>query len=92
MSDEMAIGALRAIKERGLRCPEDVSVVGFDDHEVSSYMGLTTVSQPMHLLGRTAGEILLSLARDEDIGHYPRHLPTSLVVREPAAPPAQHPR
>lgn len=92
MSDEMAIGALRAIKERGLRCPEDVSVVGFDDHEVSSYMGLTTVSQPMHLLGRTAGEILLSLARDEDIGHYPRHLPTSLVVRETAAPLAQHPR
>nr|WP_170128072.1 LacI family DNA-binding transcriptional regulator [Euzebya rosea] len=92
MSDEMAIGALRAIKERGLRCPEDVSVVGFDDHEVSSYIGLTTVSQPMHLLGRTAGEILLSLARDEDIGHYPRHLPTSLVVRETAAPLVQHPR
>lgn len=85
MSDEMAIGALRGLRERDLHCPEDISVVGFDDNEVSSYLGLTTVAQPMHLLGRTGAEILLAMVSGDDIGHFPRQMPTSLVVRETTA-------
>jgi len=87
MSDEMAIGAMRALKERGLRVPEDISVVGFDDHEVSSYLGLTTVAQPMRLLGRTAISILLANLDGSDADRIPRQLPTSLVVRETTGPP-----
>lgn len=44
-SDEMAFGALQALKRSGLRCPEDVSIVGFDDHELSEILNLTTVRQ-----------------------------------------------
>ena len=87
MSDEMAIGAMRAIRERGLRVPEDISVVGFDDHEVSSYLGLTTVAQPMRLLGRTAISIMLANLTGVDTSTIPRQLPTSLVVRETTGPP-----
>ncbi len=87
MSDEMAIGAMRVLKERGLRVPEDISVVGFDDHEVSSYLGLTTVAQPMRLLGRTAISILLANLDGSDADRIPRQLPTSLVVRETTGPP-----
>lgn len=85
MSDEMAIGALRGLRERGMSAPEDISIVGFDDHEVTSYLGLTTVAQPMRLLGRNAGQILLSLIDGQSIDALPRTLPTSLVVRETTA-------
>src|SRR4029453_4889025 len=44
-SDEMAFGALRALRRSGLRCPEDVSIVGFDDHELAEPLDITTVYQ-----------------------------------------------
>lgn len=62
-NDMSALGALRAIHEQGLRVPEDISVVGFDDLFIASYTrpALTTVSQPMRQMGRMAMDILIKL-------------------------------
>jgi len=82
-SDEMAIGAMRAIKSKGLRVPEDVSVVGFDDIRFARYMDppLTTVAQPKDELGREAMSMLIELLRGVDVPARKRILPTQLVIR-----------
>jgi LacI family transcriptional regulator, repressor for deo operon, udp, cdd, tsx, nupC, and nupG len=59
MSDEMAFGALQAIRQAGLRIGVDVSVVGFDDHPVAEAMGLTTVRQPVRDIGRLGARLML---------------------------------
>lgn len=46
-SDEMAFGALRALRRSGLRCPDDVSIIGVDDHELAETFDVTTVAQPV---------------------------------------------
>jgi len=60
-NDLSAIGAIRAIRERGLRVPEDISVVGFDDIASAAFQNpsLTTVRQPLRMMGRTAARVLL---------------------------------
>ena len=62
-SDYMAYGAISAAEQRGLRVPEDIAVVGFDDNPSSAHMepALTTVRQPFYEMGRRASEILLTL-------------------------------
>ena len=59
----MAYGVIAAAEQRGLRVPEDIAVVGFDDNPSSAHMepALTTVRQPFYEIGRRASEILLSL-------------------------------
>ena len=47
LSDEMAIGALKTVRDMKLRVPEDISIMGFDDNDVSEYVGLTTMHQPV---------------------------------------------
>lgn len=61
MSDTMALGAIRAIRDRGLRVPEDISVVGFDGIELGSYMSpkLTTIRQDREIIAKRSVEILL---------------------------------
>jgi len=59
-SDEMAFGAIKSIRKRGLRVPEDISVIGFDDHEFSATMGLTTIAQPPRFLGQLAASQILA--------------------------------
>ena len=71
-SDEMAVGAVHAVREAGLRVPEDVSVIGIDDHEMAEFFDLTTVAQPVHEQGQLAATLLLE-ALDEDVG--PAHPP-----------------
>jgi len=82
-SDMMAIGAVKAVKEAGLRIPDDVAIVGFDDLPVASIVepALTTIRQPIDRLGTTAVEMLISLIEGKVKG--PQHviLPTQLVVR-----------
>ena len=85
MSDEMAIGAMRVLSRSGIRVPEDMSVVGFDDQEISEYLGLTTVRQPMLTLGVSAGEVLISAIRGDPQTGFPRVFPVSLVLRETSA-------
>ena len=62
-NDISAMGAMRALFESGLRVPEDVSVVGFDDIQSAAYQhpGLTTVRQPLRKMGKTAAEVVLRL-------------------------------
>ncbi|MEQ4499289.1 LacI family DNA-binding transcriptional regulator [Nocardioides kribbensis] len=88
-SDEMAIGLMSALREAGLRVPEDVSVVGVDDHEMARFFDLTTVRQPVHEQGRIAAQqILRSLGgADGPAEVAPEHveLATELVVRATTA-------
>ena len=58
-SDVQALGALRALREAGLRVPEDVALVGFDDIRTSAYVGLSTLRQPMYEMGKAAIDKLL---------------------------------
>ncbi len=57
----MAIGVLSAARELTLRVPEDVSVVGIDDHVLARFVGLTTVRQPVTQLGQLAASSMLAL-------------------------------
>jgi LacI family repressor for deo operon, udp, cdd, tsx, nupC, and nupG len=86
-SDEMAIGAVHALREAGLRVPEDVSVIGIDDHEMAEFFELTTVAQPVHEQGQLAAELLLEAIAT---GRHGAQLtvPTRLVVRGTTAPPS----
>jgi len=58
-SDVQAIGAWKALREAGLRVPEDVALVGYDDIKISEYIGLSSVSQNMHAVGREATRLLV---------------------------------
>jgi DNA-binding LacI/PurR family transcriptional regulator len=90
-SDTQALGVLEAARAAGLSVPEDLSVVGFDDIEVSSYAGLTTVRQPLFESGRTAVALLLEALVSEDPPPADVHeLGLDLVVRATTArPPAR---
>jgi len=88
-TDELAIGAMRALFEAGLRVPRDVSVIGFDDIDICAYLapGLTTVRQPIQEMGRTTAEIMSRLIEGKDAGPASKVFGYELVVRESTAPP-----
>ena len=87
-SDETAAGVLEAARERGLRIPEDLSVVGFDDTEVArlSSPALTTIRQPLGDMGKVALRTALRLADGEEIDSHHVELATELVVRQSTGP------
>jgi LacI family transcriptional regulator, repressor for deo operon, udp, cdd, tsx, nupC, and nupG len=58
LCDEMAFGALHALQRAGLRCPEDVSVMGFDDHDLAAAYDLSTIAQPVEEQGAAAARWL----------------------------------
>ncbi len=87
-SDTQALGVLAAARERGLRVPEDVSVVGYDDLEIATYLGLTTVRQPLFESGQEAATLLLAILTDGEVPSS-RRLPLTLCVRSTTAPPPQ---
>jgi LacI family transcriptional regulator len=89
-NDCMAVGALHAARARGLRLPEDLSVVGFDDtpEAEAAYPGLTTVYQPLKELGRMAVSLLIGLIDQHQFEPLHVELATRLVVRLSTAPPA----
>jgi DNA-binding LacI/PurR family transcriptional regulator len=88
MSDAMAIGVLRAARELGLRVPEDLSVVGFDDIDVSQHVNppLTTVHQPIRRKGESAVRLLLSVVERRDRDPEQLRLETRLIVRASTGP------
>jgi LacI family transcriptional regulator len=86
MSDLQAFGCISAVKNAGLRVPEDISVVGFDDLEISHYAGLTTINQHLQDSGRIAAECLLRLFNYERITP-PELPPAELVIRQTTAAP-----
>ncbi len=89
-SDEMALGAMRTVRHAGLECPGDVSIVGFDDHELAAMVDLTTIAQPVHEQGRIAAQILLERMSGGDPAD--RLLPTRIVQRSSTSPPAERRR
>jgi LacI family repressor for deo operon, udp, cdd, tsx, nupC, and nupG len=82
-NDEMAIGAIRAIKAQGLQVPHDVSVIGFDDIRFAQHYDppLTTIAQPMEELGREAMSLLIEILQHRQSPPRKRVLPTHLVIR-----------
>jgi DNA-binding LacI/PurR family transcriptional regulator len=89
-SDTQALGVLEAARARGVAVPDELSVVGFDDIEVSSYAGLTTVRQPLLESGKAAVALLLEALTSEDPPAPQVHqLGLELVVRSTTAPPAR---
>jgi LacI family transcriptional regulator len=86
-NDTIAIGAMRAIREAGLRIPDDVAVVGYDDIEIASYLeiSLTTVRQKRYELGWKGAELLISKLADRE-KHQPQHIEEApeLIIRESA--------
>ena len=100
-SDMQALGVMEAARERGIRVPEELSIVGYDDIPLARWLTprLTTVHQPLRRMGEEAARLAIRLADErggEDAGNgaagaapTPRmDLATSLVVRESTAPPA----
>jgi LacI family repressor for deo operon, udp, cdd, tsx, nupC, and nupG len=88
-SDEMAYGALREIRQAGLRVPDDVAVVGFDDQPLSDLMDLTTVRQPVQTQALDITTRLLTMIAEDgdDLTRHPDVvLPTELIVRGSAGP------
>jgi LacI family repressor for deo operon, udp, cdd, tsx, nupC, and nupG len=88
-NDEMAIGALRRIKEEGLRVPQDISLAGFDDIPMAAYCdpALTTISQPAEAFGEKAVEMLIALMDGKPVTDRHLVLPFELTVRESTAAP-----
>jgi len=91
-SDGMALGALHALRERGRHVPDDCSVVGCDDLEVTPYLWppLTTVHVPFEQTGEQAADLLLRRMRGETTARQIL-LPTHLVVRHSTAPARERP-
>jgi LacI family transcriptional regulator len=81
--DFMAFGAHTALRTRGLRVPDDVSIVGFDDIPESAHFvpGLTTIHQDFDLMGRLAVEHIVSMIDNPQTPVYQRVLIPKLVVR-----------
>ena len=83
-NDQMAIGAMRELQAAGLRVPGDIAVTGFDDILLGALLAppLTTVHQPMRLLGERACALLLDRIADPSRPRRVERLPTELIVRE----------
>jgi LacI family transcriptional regulator len=89
-NDNLAVGAMRAARTAGVRVPEDLSVVGFDDTEEAAIVtpALTTVRQPLAEMGRMAVSLLGRLLEGQQVEALSVELATRLVVRESTAAPA----
>lgn len=83
-NDLMALGAIHALQEVGLRVPEDIAVVGYDDRDFSGFVrpAITTVRMPCQKMGRAAAQLLLSLCNEGIEAAEPIRVRGSLIVRE----------
>lgn len=92
VTDAMAIGALRAARERGVRVPEALAVVGMDDIEMSAYTDppLTTVRIAKDVMGQLAAEWLIGLIEGDTTGHPAPSVPAELIVRGTCGGPPGH--
>lgn len=92
-NDVMAMAAMDAVRERGLRVPDDISILGFDDIPQSSLIhpALTTVRQPLEQMGRVATQMLLEILKNPEIKPGRIALPTELILRDSTAKPKDRP-
>ncbi|MBW6416174.1 LacI family DNA-binding transcriptional regulator [Celeribacter sp. PS-C1] len=88
-NDEMALGLLQALVRGGLRVPQDISIVGFDNIEIAAYAlpPLTTIRQKRASIGSRAAEILVGLMKASKFDVQTEIMPTELIERESCAPP-----
>jgi DNA-binding LacI/PurR family transcriptional regulator len=88
-NDLQALGVYQAAREARLHIPEDLSVVGFDDLPVATWVGppLTTVRQPLVQMAMAGARLALRLAKGEHPSQTRVELATELIVRESTAPP-----
>ena len=80
-SDEMAYGAMLSMKRHGLKCPEDISIIGYDGHKMAEFADLTTIAQPVRTLGEMAAWSILEKIHKPDSPTKTLNLPTTLIVR-----------
>lgn len=82
-NDRMAMGAFRALRERGMRIPHDVAVVGFDNIPSAPYFTppLTTIHHPLYEVGQTGARLLIDLTNGRSTPSSPIRLDTELVIR-----------
>ena len=85
-NDLAAIGALAALRDRGLRVPEDVSVVGYDGMRLLDSLDITTVAQPLAAMGRTAAELLTDRIAVPGGHQVHRRVETTLIPRGSSGP------
>ena len=85
-SDEMAIGAMQAARDAGFRVPGELSVIGIDDHDVSEYVGLTTIGQDVRGQGARAVQLLLAYLSEGTAEVVHEMAPTRLLVRRTTGP------
>jgi DNA-binding LacI/PurR family transcriptional regulator len=92
-TDDIALGTVSAVWQLGLKVPEDISVVGFDDipYAVMIAPPLTTVHQPIDEMARIAVNHLISLIENPETQHIDLILPTQLIIRETCKPPRSEP-
>ncbi|PLT34484.1 LacI family DNA-binding transcriptional regulator [Bacillus sp. V5-8f] len=83
-NDEMAIGAIKAVKSKGLGVPKDISVVGFDDIKFASIFepSLTTIAQPSYEIGKKAIQLLIKLINKDELDKNQYILEDKLIVRD----------
>jgi LacI family transcriptional regulator len=88
-NDVMAVAALKALHERGVAVPAEMSVVGFDDVEIAAWINpaLTTVRQPLAKMGTFAATMLLQLIDGNELASNRVELATELIVRQSCAAP-----
>lgn len=91
-NDLQALGVYEAARRAGLRIPDDLSVVGFDDLAFTQWSGppMTTVRQPLVQMGATAASMIVTLANGGTLENHRVELATTLIVRESTAPPRSH--
>ncbi|MCD2502814.1 LacI family DNA-binding transcriptional regulator [Clostridium sp. NSJ-145] len=84
VSDILAIGAIKGIKELNLNVPSDVSVIGFDNIEFSNMItpALTTISQPMYNIGKEAAKMIINKLENKNVEIYNTILESELIIRE----------
>jgi LacI family transcriptional regulator len=81
-SDIQAAGAIRALQEAGLKIPDDMAIVGFDDIELAQYLGLTTIHQPLYEMGRLAAQRLINRINQGQLDRLDKRFSTHLVIRD----------
>ncbi|MHC1784182.1 MAG: LacI family DNA-binding transcriptional regulator [Anaerolineaceae bacterium] len=92
-NDVMAMAAMDAVRERGMRAPEDISIIGFDDIPQASLIrpALTTIRQPLEQMGRVATQMLMEILQNPDIKPKRIELPTEIIIRDSTAKPKDRP-
>lgn len=92
MNDDMAVGAMKAVHDAGLKVPEDVSVGGFDDSMFSAYLSpaLTTVKRPIEEISRQGAAMLMESIRQKRMDPETIYLRTELMIRESVEPPVSN--